>query len=117
MPTETEIAYFAGLVDGEGSIGLVKNGNGHRGQLTIQMTTPDVLRWVKDKFGGNLHGPYVDGRPNHSPTWTWRILAARPLYRTLGMLRPHLKVKQQKADEVLFFLAEAPVSKTFQGVA
>ncbi len=114
--TPLDLAYLAGLVDGEGSIGVYKNGpNRDRGSLTICMTTPDVLRWVESTFGGHLTGPYVDTRPNHSPTWTWRISAQRPLERMLVALSPHLRVKHEAAKDVLAFLASAPKSKTYQG--
>ncbi|SHJ83940.1 hypothetical protein SAMN02745163_02672 [Clostridium cavendishii DSM 21758] len=50
--TETEKAYIAGIIDGEGSIMLQSF---HKNQLpapcvSITSTTTELLTWIKEKF-------------------------------------------------------------------
>ncbi len=67
-PTATEIAWTAGLYEGEGSI-TVRNGGV---RLSIQMTDEDVIRRLHDIWSGNIGGPY-QGRPNAKPIWQWGV--------------------------------------------
>lgn len=112
MATIEDWQYIAGLIDGEGSIGLVKNRTQRRGQMTVSMTTPGVLYWAQSTFGGNLTGPYTPKNPKHSPTWTWRILAHNDLLRFLTQLTPLLRVKRDHAESVLAHLRAYPAPTT-----
>ncbi len=54
-----KVEYIAGFFDGEGSIGIYRNGRGTfhlRTQLTQNITpaTEDILSELCDRFGGNL---------------------------------------------------------------
>jgi hypothetical protein len=55
--TETELAYLAGIIDGEGCFTLHREKNSHRfaSQLQIGNTDLRLLEWVKTRFGGSVN--------------------------------------------------------------
>lgn len=63
-----DIAWLAGLVEGEGCIGFYKNGQHSSGheyhlpKLTINMTDKDVIQKAADLFGSKVNGPYNPGK-------------------------------------------------------
>jgi hypothetical protein len=75
--TEVEIdpmnlAWVAGIIEGEGSFMVKHRGNSPTAEVSISMTDEDVLLRVQRVTGlGRLYGPYVRGRSK--PTWYWRI--------------------------------------------
>lgn len=88
------LEYCAGFFDGEGSIGLYRNGNGvwHlRTQVTQNQNaaSTQLLGCLRDKFGGNIclrgEGAY-----------NWQLNSAVAA-RFLTELLPHLKLKLDQA--------------------
>jgi hypothetical protein len=74
VATETEIAWAAGLFEGEGSITYIPRGLHPDLQVAINMTDEDVVRRfeaVVDR--GRVYGPYHP--PSHGdrrkPFWRW----------------------------------------------
>lgn len=68
---EQEIAWVAGLFEGEGNIGW-----GRRGGLTlrVQMTDEDVVRRLHATVVvGTVTGPYWDGDQRHKESWRWAV--------------------------------------------
>lgn len=69
MPlTETEKAYLAGFIDGEGYIGLTNAGSKNvskRIRLSITNTNGVVLRYIKDLIGfGSFYSQHPVGYQN-----------------------------------------------------
>lgn len=66
QPRTADWAYLAGLLDGEGYIGVERN------TVQVASTDPEVLAWCRSRFGG---GVYLNRRknpkPNHKPVWAW----------------------------------------------
>jgi len=103
---ETEIAYLAGLFDGEGSVVIVWVGRqlalygGLR--IAIEMTTPEPLRFAQRIFGGKI---YVTERYSpHKPLSHWSLCGAKASV-FLRAVEPYLIVKHEKTNLALSFLA------------
>lgn len=47
-PTDVEIAYLAGIIDGEGSLGCYDIGP----RLTISNNCKELMSWIRGRFGG-----------------------------------------------------------------
>jgi hypothetical protein len=81
-----EIAWVAGLFEGEGSITHVRG----RTQLRIQMTDHEVLeRFLEIVGAGKIYGPYaLQGRDGYrrKPRWIWVCdgLMVRAIFKTLA---------------------------------
>ena len=74
----TDIYWLAGLVEGEGWIGLRKSQKDGGSvylypQLTIRMTDRDVLERAHALFGGHVYGPYKLKNPNCKDVYHWGV--------------------------------------------
>jgi hypothetical protein len=90
-----ELAYTAGLFDGEGSISLVrqKNNRSHSPQVSVASTDYEVLHWLQERFGGSI----VTKQPrhaNHSVSYDWRLTDRRAL-NFLKLIRPYLVIERK----------------------
>jgi hypothetical protein len=95
MTDSNEIAYTAGLFDGEGSISLVrqKNNRSHSPQVAVASTDYEVLHWLRNRFGGSI----VTKQPrksSHSISYDWRLTDRRALH-FLRLIRPYLVIERK----------------------
>ena len=102
---DTELAYAAGLFDGEGSISLVrqKNNRSHSPQVAVASNDCEVLLWLQKRFGGSI----VTKQPRKSTqsvSYDWRLTDRRAL-AFLQMVRPYLVI-QRKIRRVDLLLNE-----------
>lgn len=72
--TKSDLAWAAGLFEGEGcaTVNKYKSGNGGRPTMQLQMTDEDVVRKFHAVIGmGKVYGPY---RPSgHKEVWRWYV--------------------------------------------
>jgi hypothetical protein len=103
--TETDIAYIAGLFDGEGSVSFgwrkaTRNGKRY-GKLYARISQNDrrVLDWIRQVTGfGSVHARKRKKWRNLQHDYCTAYEATRLL---LAMIRPYLKVKGETVDEKL----------------
>lgn len=94
---DTDIAWIAGLFEGEGSITIVNNVV----RVTIQMTDLDILQRVQDVFGGRIYScsKQVD---HHKDSWKWTITSTKEALEFIQLIYPYLGNRRKtKADEAL----------------
>lgn len=105
---DTDIAYTAGLLDGEGSISLAihhgkvsKNGLPNRAPLLlIQLTSTDqeVITWLYETWGvGSVIVGYRPKRPNHRTAYAWRVSGGNAA-KILEAILPFLRIKRRQAE-------------------
>ena len=129
MPGEADIAYIAGLFDGEGSIhikrGLEKKkkhkgkgyriSNSMRLSMEITMTDRSVLLWVYEILGvGTLtdkprKGKRKDGTP-YLMQYRWRC-TFRDAYYVCRLLWPYAHTKLHKIQEVIAYYSKKRLDK------
>jgi hypothetical protein len=96
--TDYDVAYVAGLIDGEGCVYIAKVGGRHqlRLQIVLAKRASLVLRWLANKMGGRL---FDVGRSN--PQWDdevlWKVNGAQAAL-VLGQVLPFLRIKQRQAE-------------------
>lgn len=90
----TDLAYIAGIVDGEGCV--TKNNGGWKVQ--VAMTDRPVIEWL-GMIGGTVRERSVTG--NRQPCWRWLVMRQREVLDLLGALRPYMRVKNARADEAM----------------
>lgn len=98
MFNQTDIAYLAGLFDGEGSISILKNklerdqyARHPRFDLATSISNQnfEVLCFAKTLFGGSLlKGP---------ATYQWRLASNKALF-FLETVRPYIKIKRVQLE-------------------
>lgn len=107
------LEYAAGLIDGEGHIGISRTTLCYQIRLTVNMSDKGLpaLHWLHKTLGGRLEAERPSTRPTHRPTTAWRV-SGEEAGELLTRLRPHLLVKAQPADVALQFhemLTAAPM--------
>ena len=126
--TEIEIAWLAGLFEGEGCITTAKKSNhssGNQRFLVIKMTDEDVLRKAHRIAGvGKLYGPYravnnkVRDTSHYKPFWQWAVFARDEVLYIGNALLPHLgerrRAKMIEALDAASKLADARKPKEKQ---
>jgi hypothetical protein len=119
MKSEADIAYIAGLFDGEGSVYFARrpekkkkhNGDGYRTSISqrismeITMTDRSVLQWVHEVLGvGTLvkkprKGLRKDGT-KYLMQWKWRC-TFRDAYYVCMLLFPYAHTKLPKIQQII----------------
>uniref|UniRef100_A0A6M3L8C4 Homing endonuclease n=1 Tax=viral metagenome TaxID=1070528 RepID=A0A6M3L8C4_9ZZZZ len=93
---ETERAWTAGIIDGEGCIWLDRN----RPMLEVWNTDIRMLEKLKGLFDGMIYEVIRKNRPRTKICWRWRITGKKVIY-CLEMILPYLTIKGEKATEIL----------------
>lgn len=113
IPIEV-LAYSAGVIDSDGSIGIRRStyakrvrGDAHNpiysARVCAKQVEPDAVTLMKHTFGGTLmlQGPSVTrGKPLHY----WEI-HSRQAAVMLRLLLPHLRIKRRQAENCLALYA------------
>ena len=116
---ESDIAYLAGLFDGEGSLQCKKGwekkkkhkGEGYRMSnsmrisMEIAMTDESVIRWVHETLNvgsvikRNVKGLNKAGK-KYKTQWRWRC-TFREAYYVCRLIWPYVQVKLHKVEQVI----------------
>jgi hypothetical protein len=98
----TTHAYLAGIVDGEGYVGIRRTygkRTGHfQGFVRVRMTDRAALDMLHATYGGSINPYSVEG--NRKPGWLWQV-RSRAASVALDSMRPYLRVKNEQADLVI----------------
>lgn len=96
--TKIEIAYLAGIIDGEGCIRLAKCYSKNAGRLHIRITVANrslkLVKWLKKKTGWkyNIHA--------NSGAFYWRV-TSEGARKILKLILPYLVIKKAQAKLAL----------------
>lgn len=104
--TETEKAYLAGLVDGEGSFSLrkykLKNGKSNY-SIRVQISNTDkrLADWIKERLPGHMYS--YKPKPSHTGNnrrtlWTWAMNGDVKPRIFLREIYPYLIIKKDQAE-------------------
>lgn len=101
--TTAEMAWAAGLFEGEGCISVGGQKRRSGGCLIIRMTDLDSLeRFMSIVSVGRIRGPIAPTKANHKPSWEWRVGTWAEVERLLLEFKPWLGARRNaKADELL----------------
>ena len=100
-----DLAYTAGIIDGEGCIGIYLHGEGkyNNYRLSVQMTSKDewLPMWLKFAYGGFVC-KRESKRANQSACWNWGI-HAKQAGEFLRLILPYLRLRRQQAEIAIKF--------------
>lgn len=100
----TELAWAAGLFEGEGSVRISKPAARNWGSLNVDVPNTDeaIVRFFADRWGGSIHYSAPSGR--RRGYWRWRC-AAKQAAEFLVVIRPYIVSPRvaQKIDHGLEF--------------
>jgi hypothetical protein len=93
--TKTDLAYAAGIIDGEGCITLWKRGSLFRLSLVVATCDKYICPWLFRTFGGRLY-PRKLKDPTRHPQYFWYPKDS-DAGKFLRAIFPYLKLKQEQA--------------------
>lgn len=107
MWKQTELAYLAGIIDGEGTIYIQKVNRktffDYFPRIQIVTTTPNLMYWIRDTFGGivTCRDRSTENR-NWKPQYTW-YTTRKIMDQLLPLLHPYLIVKKKQVEVMIEF--------------
>ena len=105
---KTDLAYIAGIIDGEGCIGIYKGKSGRKKkeyyhlQVVVRMTNEWIIRWLYFAFPGSFSEHTYPKEINRLKIWTWQLTGEKALI-FLELIYPYLKLKKQQAEIAINF--------------
>lgn len=106
---DVEKAWLAGIIDGEGSIFIMKQKRKDRERdtnyilrVSVQSTDPYMAAECQKLVGGPVIFEQIDKRPNNSNTLKWELSGKRAK-NVLQDIIPYMKVKHQQARLAIEF--------------
>ncbi len=96
----SDLAYCAGLFDGEGCITLTKGGDSnYRLRLKITSTDYSVLTWLQEHFGGSIILSRKE-TDNNKESWDWYCKTEDQVVFLFSIL-PYTIIKRAQIIEAL----------------
>ena len=100
--TDIEIAWAAGLMEGEGCFYTFMGNGGRSGPyigINVTSTDRDVLEKLKGICGGNILSKKTAS--NYKPAWQWQLYSKKAV-PILSAIRPYLGERRgKKVDDLL----------------
>lgn len=104
--SDTEAAYLAGIVDGEGNISF-------RGTASVRLhvgnTSEPLIAWLESRVGGRSY--CAAPIPNRLTVWRWAIGNRVDVLAVLQRIEPFMIVKRDQAQRAIAALQELPLDK------
>ena len=95
---EVEKAYLAGIIDGEGTVTLMKH---HKNEtptpyVSVANNNLGLLQWIKNRIGGTICSK-KKRLPHHNDSYAWSVRQDRAI-RLLNEIKSYLIIKRPQAD-------------------
>lgn len=90
--TMSKYIYMAGLLDGEGTIGIARNRGpaAYRSPyISVSSTTPEIIEWLVENFGGRACKQRVRN-DRWKESWSWRVTSWSDIENILTNVLPHM---------------------------
>lgn len=117
MNRSQQIAWFAGLYEGEGSLALAGREK-QRAYIQIDMTDQDVVERCHALFGGTLYGPvFKNSGFNIKPMFQWRLNSQENVWNLLDEIYPYLGERRRGTIDAARVAKEAFVDRRFSCVS
>tara|TARA_R100000781_G_scaffold78415_1_gene48615 strand:+ start:150 stop:581 length:432 start_codon:yes stop_codon:yes gene_type:complete len=117
MPTTNELAYIAGLFDGEGCIQCKQIWEAKQRKnkprrykvwritMEISMTDKDLIEWVHKTLDVgtvliNIKNKSPSSKPHWKTQWRWRC-GHRQAYKVCKMLWPYIQLKLPQVEKII----------------
>ena len=108
---KTDLAYTAGIVDGEGYIAIKKYGNkyGYRcSRVEVGNTNEWLINWLYFSFGGSKYeAKSTKANPRARRYWKWYI-SSNEAVEFLKLIMPYIRIKRTQAELALSFQGNKP---------
>ena len=109
--SDAEKGYLAGLIDGEGSISIVRATTGynrksrrihHQLRVSVYNTDINMVEWVKSRVGFGHIARRKQQSERHKPSYQYQVCALKAL-EILRAVHPYLVTKKRQAEVAFIF--------------
>lgn len=110
MATDTDIAYCAGLIDGEGCIRIKRTkpythltgrqNTAYGIAIQVRMVEEGAIKFLAETLGGWYFREKKAHSENGRPLYCWSV-SDRKAEAVINTIRPYLRVKADQADNAL----------------
>lgn len=89
---------MAGLIDGEGTVGLARDNRMKTRcpYMSVTSTTYEIVEWLRDNFGGGIVVQKVY-QEHHKQSWCWKLRNKEQLFALIESIEPHMLEPAKKA--------------------
>jgi|SRR5215471_1605569 len=105
IATVAELAYTAGIIDGEGTVALTPWKRSFLPFVQVTNTDRRVIEWLKERFGGTVYVHVRSVSTVHKPRFNLRWTGKRST-ALLTALLPYLVLKREQAELCLRYYSE-----------
>lgn len=102
--TDLELAWAAGLFEGEGSVRISKPADRNWGSLNVDVPNTDreIVYFFADRWGGSVH--YTEQKGRRKGYWRWR-LSSKQAEKFLAAIKPFILTSrvQERINHALLF--------------
>lgn len=102
--TPEEIAYFAGILDGEGTFTIYHVGKVYSALISVASTSEELIEWLASRFAGGSYRPVAIG--NREQAVQWQLRFKPHLLVILPQVIPYLVIKKLQARLLLKYCLE-----------
>mgnify|MGYP000459834563 CR=1 FL=1 len=105
--SKEEIAYFAGLIDGEGTLSLYRDRKGGVVPcLQIANSSFELMSWLQKRFKGQVRlcqpkGHSIGKYKTRKDVYSWTLFRTLECKILLELILPYLIVKKKEAKDLL----------------
>jgi len=100
--SQTDAAYIAGLVDGEGTVTLSRRHRSENRHVVISISNTDrpLLEYVLNSVGAGKITNKRTSQTHHTPSYTYTI-SNRQALALLSQILPYLKTYKAKRSDII----------------
>lgn len=109
--SEAEVAWLAGLLEGEGHFGIIEGDGSHRTRAVVQMemTDEDVVRRAHEMTG--VGGVSTYDRIGYKKSWKWQVAAQEDVADLLRSIRNWMGQRRAARIEACLQVAVAQLAE------
>lgn len=103
--TKTQTSYFAGIIDGEGTITIAKSNRSIGGitpLVSVKNTDKKLINWLLKNVGCKV-SEYKPRNERWKLSYRWYTYSVSDVYEIIRMIYPYLIIKKNNAKKVLAF--------------
>ena len=102
--TPTDLAYAAGVIDGEGCLGIYPRKSRRDGVYTsiikVEMCETECLDFLQELFGGHRTAHRPKAYPKHRILHQWAV-SATLASDCAELILPYLRIKRKQAENII----------------
>jgi hypothetical protein len=103
MNKDEDMAYAAGILDGDGSFSIMKSGNKYYPCIQLSNAFQGMAEWLYENFGGSLRIKRPQ-KSHYKVLYVWSVRGLEGCKNLIGFVSPYLVLKGKQALCMLEFI-------------